>query len=154
MEFPGLAVPITLQSIIPILLPLLLTPRNVAGGILLFLLMGGLGLPFFAGGASGFEVFTSNSGGYLIGFYIIALVAGKLRHRMTAPRWLSSFTLFAALHLLLMIIGLSWIWIMDTSEIQFSTHIGPYLPGAVIKSVMGTLIYEIFKRFEELVRVK
>jgi biotin transport system substrate-specific component len=67
-EIPALSVPITLQSMVAILLPLCLIGRYASGGILIWLILGALGLPFFADGNGGYQYFYSNSGGYLLGF--------------------------------------------------------------------------------------
>lgn len=146
VELPGIAVPITLQSMLPILLPLVLRSRNAVGGVVLYLVLGSLGLPVFANGASGFQHFQTNSGGYLIGFYIIALASAAMRSSLTSPRMLKALTLFIALHVALMIIGLTWIWLLNTSDIAFSTHVQPFLPGLVAKSVIGALIFELATR--------
>jgi biotin transport system substrate-specific component len=52
-EIPALSVPITLQSMVAILLPLCLIGRYASGGILIWLILGALGLPFFADGNGG-----------------------------------------------------------------------------------------------------
>jgi biotin transport system substrate-specific component len=136
----GLSVPITLQSMFAILLPVWLNSRNAQGGILLFLFLGGPGLPVFAGGAGGISYFYSNSGGYLIGFYIISFLVGIYKRNTTNRSILAFILLFVILHLTLTAIGLTWITFFNLSEIKFETHIAPYLPGLVIKSFGGALI--------------
>ena len=142
-EIPGLSVPITLQSMFAILLPLSLNSRYASGGIILWLLLGALGLPLFADGNGGHSYFFSNSGGYLLGFYIIAIMAGKAKKLFT-PNPIRVSVLFISMHFLLMIIGLSWIWIGSYSIITFETHIIPYLPGMIVKCVIGTLLFVLY----------
>src|SRR5688572_6729112 len=101
IHLPGAALPITLQSLFCILLPLVLSPRNASGGILFYLVLGASGVPLFAGGTGGASYFLSNSGGYLVGFYIVSVVAGYGRKSLTYPRAIKTFLFFILMHLLL-----------------------------------------------------
>ncbi len=69
-------VPIVLQNAFAILAGLLLGPLQGAGAVGLFLLAGALGLPVFSGGKGGFAVLIGPTGGYLIGYFIGAFIAG------------------------------------------------------------------------------
>lgn len=69
-------VPITIQNAIAILSGLLLGPIQGAGAVGLFLIAGGLGFPVFSGGQGGTAVFAEPTGGYLLGYFIAALIAG------------------------------------------------------------------------------
>ncbi|HKL86781.1 MAG TPA: biotin transporter BioY [Treponemataceae bacterium] len=69
-------VPIVLQNAFAVLAGLLLGPIQGAGAVGLFLLAGSLGLPVFSGGKSGFVVIAGPTGGYLIGYFIAALIGG------------------------------------------------------------------------------
>ncbi|MEM9023658.1 MAG: biotin transporter BioY, partial [Bacteroidota bacterium] len=60
---PGSAVPVTLQSLVVVLIPVLMGGRAGAVVLMGYLLLGGFGLPVFAGGASGWEKFTGASAG-------------------------------------------------------------------------------------------
>lgn len=147
-SLPSISVPITLQSMLPILLPLVLNNRYASGGILLWLIFGALGLPVFADGAGGHEYFYSNSGGYLLGFYIISILAPKTTVITVKQRFLKHLLLFVILQLILTVIGLFWIWIGDYSIITLKSHVLPYLPGLVLKSLIGSLLLELFSRLQ------
>ncbi|MEZ4721022.1 MAG: biotin transporter BioY [Flavobacteriales bacterium] len=149
-ELPGMSVPITLQSMFAILLPLILNARSASGGVLLFLILGATGLPVFAGASGGIFYFYSNSGGYLIGFYAIALLTARFKNWTSEQPFLRGLLVFALMHLVLTIIGLAWIAIAGTSEITFSSHVGPYLPGVVVKSAIGALIFEVVNRIKAI----
>jgi len=143
---PTISVPITLQSMFPILLPLVFNSRYASGGILLWLLFGALGLPVFADGGGGNEYFYSNSGGYLLGFYLISILTPKIGKLRIKNRYLRNTGLFILMQIVLTLIGLLWIWLGDYSVIQFSTHVLPYLPGLVLKSLLGSFLLELFFR--------
>ena len=52
--------------------------RRGATSLLLYLLIGGLGVPVFAQGTAGSEILSGVTGGYLIGFVVAAAVVGRL----------------------------------------------------------------------------
>ncbi len=78
----GSPVPITLQTFGVMLAGLLLGPVRGALAVLVYLAMGAVGLPVFAGGTGGLGAFAGPTGGYLIGFPIGALVIGLVAHRL------------------------------------------------------------------------
>jgi biotin transport system substrate-specific component len=72
INLPG--VPVTLQSLVVLVVAFRL--RRPAGwmAVMLYVLLGVIGLPVFAKGAAGVEVLKGNTGGYLIGFVAAAYV--------------------------------------------------------------------------------
>lgn len=146
ITLPSLHLPLTLQSLFAILLPLVLNRRNAAGGILLYLILAMLGVPILANNVGGLSYFISDSGGYLVGFYLVALSSAWFKPLIKFPRLLIVFTIFIIQHVIITVLGLSWIWIMETSKISFDTHLNPFLPGMIIKSFIGSLMYEVIER--------
>jgi biotin transport system substrate-specific component len=154
VDFSFLAVPITLQSLVAFLLPLLLNGRNASGGILLWLILGSLGLPVFAHASFGIDRIFSNSGGFLLGFYLISFLVRSQKNKIQKGEYVRSFITFSLLHLVLMQFGLLWIFLGDFSDITFKSHILPYLPGLVIKSALASLILDLYLRIRNSVQLK
>jgi len=67
-------VPITFQLFFVILSGLFLPIRYSYAPMAIYLFMGAIGLPVFAGFSSGFEHFISPTGGYLVAFPIASLI--------------------------------------------------------------------------------
>lgn len=147
LSIPGISLPITLQSMFAIALPLTLEPRNARGGILLYVLLGALGLHVFANGAGGPEHLMGRSGGYLLGFYLISNASGIQRHFLKLGSYVSYLFTFILLHIFLTILGIGWIWFSMREEITFSTHVLPFIPGLVVKSFAGAAIVWVFHKF-------
>lgn len=87
LQLPIGPVPFTLQPLFVWLAGLLLGPWSGAAAAVLYLAAGVLGLPVFAGGASGLGVLFGPTGGYLLGFVLGAAVAGLARRRGQPLRW-------------------------------------------------------------------
>lgn len=81
MRIPLGPVPIVLQNMLCILTAVIL--GGIYGGApsLLFIIAGVIGLPVFSGGTSGYAVLVGPTGGFIIGYFVgavvAALIAGK-----------------------------------------------------------------------------
>jgi len=78
IEIPFVPVPLTLQTFFVLLSGLLLGARLGAASQFIYMMMGVIGLPVFAGGTSGIGVITGPTGGYIIGFIMGAFCTGLL----------------------------------------------------------------------------
>jgi biotin transport system substrate-specific component len=75
-------VPMTLQPLAVLAVGGLLGPAGGIGALLLYIGLGALGLPVFAGGGSGILRLVGPTGGYLLAFPIAAGVTGALAGRV------------------------------------------------------------------------
>ncbi|MDY5635749.1 MAG: biotin transporter BioY, partial [Streptococcus orisratti] len=71
-------VPFTLQTLAIGLIATLFRPREAVLSVLLYLLLGGIGLPVFAGGSGGFSALMGPTAGFLWGFVVYALTTSFL----------------------------------------------------------------------------
>lgn len=115
ITLPLQPVPITLQSFSILLIAFVFGSRVAIWSVAAYLLEGALGLPVFAGGASGLAIFMSPSAGYIFGFLPAAFVAGKLmergfcqsRIRIAASFFISNFFIyFPGVSVLSLFVGL------------------------------------------------
>lgn len=82
----GLAVPITAQSLGPMLAGSVIGARRGFVSMVLFLVLVAAGLPLLAGGRGGIAVFAGPSVGFLVAFPLVALVVGVITER-ELPRY-------------------------------------------------------------------
>jgi len=78
ISIPGNPVPYTLQSFGVLVVGGALGLRRGGAAALLYVLLGLVGLPFFAEGKGGIQVIWAATGGYLVGFVVAAAVVGRL----------------------------------------------------------------------------
>ena len=75
------AVPITLQTFAFGLIATIFKPREAVSATLLYLLLGAIGLPVFAGGHGGFQSFLNPTAGYLLSAPLFAFITSILTHK-------------------------------------------------------------------------
>ena len=122
---------VTAQTIMINVSSLLLTPQQVFITVMLYLLMGLLGFPVFAGGGSGLAYIVSPSGGFLLAFLIAAPVISLMRQKVAVnfKRYLQ-VTVF---------IGMPIIYFIGAVWMSVVTHMGliATLNAAVLPFVIG-----------------
>ena len=80
IPFPG-GVPLTLQLLSVSLCGILLGSKKGFISILVYVILGAIGLPVFAGFTGGFQYIIGYSGGFLVSFPIVALIIGLISER-------------------------------------------------------------------------
>jgi biotin transport system substrate-specific component len=135
-------VPITLQTLFLGLAGALLGARLGALSQIVYLLLGIIGLPVFAGGKAGLGILFGPTGGYLIGFVAAAFVIGKLVALRDRPgfAWLC-FSLVAGTAVLysLGVLQLSLVARLDPVK-ALAVGVLPFLPGDAVKILLTAAI--------------
>lgn len=139
-------IPLTLQSLLVLLVPLIAGWKVGVSAALLYLVAGGMGLPVFAQSASGWIHFTGLSGGYLIGFPIAALLVGWLAESIERYQALWSLGLMLAGHLVVVALGLFWQQSVAPVELDTLQILESFLPGILIKSSAGSFVVALLTR--------
>ena len=135
-------VPITLQTLFLGLAGVLLGGRLAALSQVVYLLLGIIGLPVFAGGKAGLGVLFGPTGGYLIGFVVAAFVIGRLVALKNRPGfvWLClSLAAGAAVIYSLGVLQLSLVARLTPLK-ALAVGVLPFLPGDAVKIVLTALI--------------
>ena len=81
------AVPFTLQTMAVFLAVGLLGGRLGSLCVLIYILLGAVGLPVFAGFSGGFGALMGTTGGYIMGFLFSALVMWLMEHFLGKKTW-------------------------------------------------------------------
>jgi len=109
IEIPNQPVPYTLQTFFVLLSGALLGKRNGALSQLLYVLLGIIGIPVFAGWGFGLARLLGPTGGYLLSFPIAAFVVGYLIHQHKSFLW----------YLISISVGLLIVFSLGTVQLYF-----------------------------------
>ena len=132
-------IPITLQTLVVMLLPVLFGTRIGTFAVLGYLVAGGLGAPVFSGGNGGWEVFTGPTGGFLIGFLPAAWLTGNMVHSRWGQRWLAIALSVLAGHQVVLLFGLPWFGWQSGWEKVLPVW-SDLTPGMLVKTALATVI--------------
>ena len=112
---------------------------------LIYLLLGLVGIPVFAGGSAGAAKLFGPTGGYLIGYLFLALIAGAFVGRFAENKWKN-----IALAALGMILGTIVLYALGTAWLAYSAGMDfqaalwagviPFIPGDLVKMVIAVLL--------------
>lgn len=141
------AVPFALQMVAVMLAPLVLGAVRGGSALALYLVVGLLGLPVFAGQSSGPGVLLGATGGFLIGYVVAALVAGALatavlRRRPRRP--VLAVQLYAvALIDLVVVYAVGIVGMMVNASLSFPAAVaanGLFMIGDLVKALLAVAI--------------
>jgi biotin transport system substrate-specific component len=148
IEIPLQPVPITGQTFAVLLVGAVLGSKRGAAAMIAYIAQGGMGLPFFAGGASGLSILTGATAGYLVGFIGAAYVIGLLAERGLERSVKTSVLPFLIGTIVIYIFGVAWLSIVLNSvsqAIQFGLL--PFLIGDAIKLILAAVVLPIAWKF-------
>jgi biotin transport system substrate-specific component len=135
-------VPITLQTFFLYLAAALLGGRLGALSQVVYLLIGIIGLPVFAGGKGGMGVLLGPTGGYLLGFVAGAYVIGRLvdSKKDPGPVWLT--VAMSSGTVVIYILGVMQLILIARFSINQAITVGvfPFLIGDALKIGVAVLI--------------
>jgi biotin transport system substrate-specific component len=143
LQVPFYPVPMTMQSLVVLLLGMAFGWRLGAATVLLYLLEGAFGLPVFAGTPEkgiGIAYMMGPTGGYLIGFVAAAALTGWLAERgWDRSLWRSAVALSLG-HAVLFLTGLAWLAVYIGWPRAVAFGLRPFLAGTVVKTALGVAL--------------
>lgn len=151
IPLPG-SVPFTLQTLAIPLAGVFLGAKRGALCAGVYLLLGAVGAPVFAGFAGGPGIVLGPTGGFLLTFPLMAALAG-LGAKRGGPFWLyAGLTAGAAVNLLGGLIMYCFV-LQQSPAAAFAACVLPFLPTTVLKIVLAGLLGLRAQRTELLRRI-
>jgi len=144
-------VPIVLSTLFVLLSGLLLGSHWGMASMGLYLLVGAIGIPVFAGGKGGLAHFFGPTGGYLLGYVLASWITGFISERSPG---LLMLDILAVLIGSLVIYGLGVPWLKLVTQMSWTktltVGVVPFLIGDVVKAsvalVLARAIRPVLKR--------
>lgn len=146
--FSDSEIPLTLQSLLVILIPVLIGWELGALSVLLYLIAGAIGIPVFVEYSSGLDKFMGATGGFLIAFLAGAVVAGFIAELKSFSSIIRAIMALLAGHAIILGLGLSWFWRIVPEEEKMQRIIHFFGPATLLKIALSLLIIQIILRVE------
>jgi len=141
IPLPFTPVPITGQTFGVLLVGAALGSKRGAASLGTYLMLGIVGLPFFAGRAHGLEIVIGATGGYLIGFVIAAYMIGLLAERGLERSMRTALIPFLVGTLIIYLCGVSWLAVvLGSLSKALMAGLIPFLIGDAIKLIAASLV--------------
>lgn len=149
-------IPFTLQTFAVFCAIGLLGGRNGLFSILVYILLGAIGIPVFAGPSGGIGIILGNTGGYIVGFVFIALICWiteKLFGSGLIVRIISMLVGLAVMYAF----GTAWFMFLytrntgDVSLIQVMKWcVTPFVIPDLLKLALAVVITDRIKKYAKL----
>ena len=139
-------VPITGQTFAVLLIGCAFGAKKGGLSLLLYLLQGSTGLPFFANGSAGLATLLGPSGGYLIGMFFASIVIGTLSEKRLDEDYMSSLVIFSLAHIIIFSFGLLWLGKYVGYNHVVSLGLFPFIPGLVVKTIGASLFAKYLRQ--------
>lgn len=133
-------VPMTMQSLVVLLIGAAYGWRLGLATLVAYLAEGAAGLPVFAGPVGGPAVLVGPTGGYLIGFVLAAVLMGVTVERMGRSIAVLGAGMLAG-HVVMLAAGFAWLVGGLGLGVEKAWLVGvvPFIAGSVVKSALGAL---------------
>jgi biotin transport system substrate-specific component len=148
IKLPLPYVPMTLQTLVVLLIGAAYGWRLGVATVIAYLGEGAAGLPVFAGPAGGLAPLIGPTAGYLFGFVAAAFITGWLSERgwdRSVPR------LFVAMgmgHVVILAAGFAWLAFGTKLGVEKAWLVGvmPFIAASVIKNALGAVLIPAIRR--------
>lgn len=142
IQVPFWPVPMTMQTLVVLMLGMAYGSRLAAGTVLAYLLVGAAGFPVFAGTPArgiGLAYMMGPTAGFLAGFLVAAWIVGFLAER----GWDRSFLKCAAAmilgHLTISLAGVIWLAVLMGTPKAIEVGLMPFLASSALKTALGAV---------------
>ncbi len=140
IQVPFWPVPMTMQTMVVLLIGAAYGWRLAGATVVLYLLEGAAGLPVFSGTPErgiGLAYMTGPTGGFLFGFLVAAMVVGWLAERGWDRNWLKIGAAMIAADVVVFAVGAAWLGSFVGFARAYQLGVEPFLLGDILKIALA-----------------
>ena len=143
IPLPDSPVPITGQTFGVLLVGGALGFRRGLAAVLLYVLLGVIGLPFFAQGKDGITVLLGVTGGYLVGFAVAGALVGRLAELGWDRHIGGAIGAMVIGNAIIYVVALPWFAFVAHTDAATTIAKGltPFIAGDILKLVLAALLF-------------
>jgi biotin transport system substrate-specific component len=148
-QVPMWPVPMTMQSLVVLVIGFAYGARLGMATVLFYLAQGALGFPVFAGTPEkgiGLAYMMGATGGYLVGFVLSAGLCGWLAERGWGSSLVSLAGAMTLGSLILFVPGVLWLATFVGFDKAIALGLMPFAAGIVVKGALGVALVEVIHR--------
>jgi biotin transport system substrate-specific component len=140
---PGSPIPVTGQTFGVLLVGGALGFRRGVASIGLYVLIGLIGLPFFAEGKGGIDVILGASGGYLVGFLLAGAIVGRLAELGWDRRIVGAIGAMLLGEVAIYAVGVPWLMAVAHFDLAngIAKGLTPFIVGDAVKLLLAAAAF-------------
>lgn len=141
LSIPAGPIPFSLATLAVYLCVAVTGMRRGTFSVLLYILIGAVGVPVFSGFEGGIQKLTGLTGGYLAGYVLCALAAGFLIDRFPRTWWIYPTALVLGT-ILLYLLGTAWYQIVGKGPLwaALTACVFPFIPFDLVKVALASAV--------------
>lgn len=145
-------IPFSLQTFAVFLAVSVLGGKRGTLAVVVYVLLGAIGVPVFAEFTGGIDIILRNTGGYIIGFIFTALIMWLIESLFGRKLWVQGISMVLGL-LACYALGTAWfmfVYMRDTGAVGLSTVLGwcviPFIIPDAVKIALALALRNILKK--------
>jgi biotin transport system substrate-specific component len=139
-------VPMTLQSLVVLMIGAAYGWRLGSATMIAYLAEGAMGLPVFAGPVGGLAPLVGPTAGYLFGFVAAAFVTGWLAERDWDRSVVLLFAAMAVGHIVIFAAGFGWLALGLGAAKAWQVGVAPFIAASLVKNALGATLMPAARR--------
>jgi len=145
IQVPFYPVPMTMQTLVVLLIGATYGWRLGGATVALYLAEGALGLPVFAGPVAGIGYMAGPTGGFLAGFLVAVMVTGLMAERGWDRSLWRVLAMMAVGHAVIFIFGLAWLAPMFRFDFgrAWAAGVAPFYAATVLKTALAAAVMQV-----------
>ena len=146
LSLPIGPVPISLTNLVIFLAVYILGMKYGLLSYAIYFLLGLVGLPVFSGYTGGLAKIAGPTGGYLIGFFVLALIMGLFTDRFAKKKLICIFGMILA-EAVMYVIGTTWLKMEAgmTWGAALAVGVVPFIIGDLVKIVIAAYLGPVIR---------
>jgi biotin transport system substrate-specific component len=143
IQVPFPYVPMTMQTLVVLVIGAAYGSRLGAATVALYLAEGALGLPVFAGPVAGPLYMAGPTGGFLIGFVAAAALTGSMAERGWNGSALRILATMAVGHAVIFAFGLAWLSTLMPVAKAWAAGVAPFALATLLKTGLAAALMQV-----------
>lgn len=137
VQIPFYPVPMTMQTLVVLMIGMSYGAPLAASTVFLYLFQGAIGLPVFATGG-GLAYMMGPTGGYLVGFFLSAILLGLLASKGWGKTWQTTAVAMILGVGVIFTIGVSWLAVFIGFEAAIINGFLPFIYADFLKIIIAS----------------
>jgi len=142
VQVPLPFVPMTMQTLVVLLIGASYGWRLGGATVGLYLLQGAMGMPVFAGPTAGIGYMMGPTGGFLFGFLAAALVMGFMAERGWDRSLLRVIVMMSIGHVMIFMFGLAQLSLVMPFAKAWTVGAAPFVAATVVKTALAVALMQ------------